>query len=440
MEEFRSIFQALVEAIGNTYSGHFTVDLRAEQSHFCRFNGGRVRQNGRVKDGEVRLQLIDQERQISAQFPFTPIHERNLAIALAQLAQLRADLTNLAPSPYVIVPQDQGSTTREIKADLPPGDQVIEWILEPDLDFCGYYGAGAIAQAHGNSAGQFHWFSTENFILDYSIFAGGNYKERAVKANYSDRLWEHQQYMHQIDQAQAQLQKLTLPLHRLAPGEYRAYLAPAAIAEIIHLMARGASEAALQQKHSPLLPLQADKNLSPRFNLQENFDLGYVPQFNRQGEVSRSILPIIGSGKLVNTLVSGASALEYGRAANGADESEVWRSPQVLPGRLLENEVLAALGTGLYLSNLHYLNWSDLPTGRFTGMTRYACFWVEGGEIVAPIANLRFDDSIYRCFGDHLIDLTTTARFVPDVSTYGRRALGGVETPGILVEKLRFTL
>ena len=31
--------------------------------------------------------------------------------------------------------------------------------------------------------------------------------------------------------------------------------------------------------------------------------------------------------------------------------------------------------------NLHYLNWSDNIGGRITGMTRYACFWVENGEI-----------------------------------------------------------
>ena len=49
------------------------------------------------------------------------------------------------------------------------------------------------------------------------------------------------------------------------------------------------------------------------------------------------------------------------------------------------------IDTGLYLGNLHYLNWSDNIGGRITGMTRYACFWVEDGEIVAPIENMRFE-------------------------------------------------
>ena len=61
--------------------------------------------------------------------------------------------------------------------------------------------------------------------------------------------------------------------------------------------------------------------------------------------------------------------------------------------------MLAALGTGLYIGNLWYLNYSDRPAGRMTGMTRFATFWVEGGRIVAPVTPLRFDDTLYRMLG-----------------------------------------
>jgi predicted Zn-dependent protease len=48
------------------------------------------------------------------------------------------------------------------------------------------------------------------------------------------------------------------------------------------------------------------------------------------------------------------------------------------------------------------LNWSDQSGGRITGMTRYAFFWVENSEFIAPIENLRFDDSIYDFLGEKL--------------------------------------
>ena len=112
----------------------------------------------------------------------------------------------------------------------------------------------------------------------------------------------------------------------------------------------------------------------------------------------------------------------------------------VKPGTLEEKDILKALGTGLYLSNLHYLNWSDLVSARVTGMTRYACFWVEGGEIIGPINDLRWDESLYDALGSQLIALTTQAEIDPAVETYFHRALGGSRTPGALIEGFTFTL
>ncbi|NJK60636.1 MAG: hypothetical protein HC918_10890 [Oscillatoriales cyanobacterium SM2_1_8] len=101
---------------------------------------------------------------------------------------------------------------------------------------------------------------------------------------------------------------------------------------------------------------------------------------------------------------------------------------------------MAQLGTGLYLSNLHYLNWSDGPTGRMTGMTRFACFWVEDGELVAPIERLRFDDSFYRFWGEDLVAVGRELTFVPNTDTYERRSPGGMGVPGMLCRRLAFTL
>ena len=75
-------------------------------------------------------------------------------------------------------------------------------------------------------------------------------------------------------------------------------------------------------------------------------------------------------------------------------------------GELAAADALAALGTGLYVGNLWYLNYSDRPACRMTGMTRFATFWVEDGRIVAPVDVLRFDDTIYRMLGENLEALT----------------------------------
>ena len=73
-------------------------------------------------------------------------------------------------------------------------------------------------------------------------------------------------------------------------------------------------------------------------------------------------------------------------------------------------------------------------------MTRYACFWVENGEIIAPIENMRFDDSIYNFFGNNLEAVTDKPQLIPSVETYGGREFGGVSCPGILLKSFELTL
>tara|TARA_Y100000996_G_scaffold160495_1_gene124131 strand:+ start:23 stop:361 length:339 start_codon:yes stop_codon:yes gene_type:complete len=110
------------------------------------------------------------------------------------------------------------------------------------------------------------------------------------------------------------------------------------------------------------------------------------------------------------------------------------------PGKLNHSKVLNQLDKGLFLSNIHYLNWSDIPGGRITGLTRYACFWVEQGEIVAPIETMRFDDSFYKFFGEQLVEVEDKLTVVPETSTYEKRSMGAITCPGILVNSFALTL
>ncbi|MNL47820.1 hypothetical protein D3C87_1706290 [compost metagenome] len=73
-------------------------------------------------------------------------------------------------------------------------------------------------------------------------------------------------------------------------------------------------------------------------------------------------------------------------------------------------------------------------------MTRYACFWVENGEITAPIADLRFDESLFECFGENLVAVTEFQEVDPAVGTYDSRSFGGKKVPGMLIKDFKFTL
>ncbi|VEB43432.1 Predicted Zn-dependent proteases and their inactivated homologs [Chromobacterium violaceum] len=113
---------------------------------------------------------------------------------------------------------------------------------------------------------------------------------------------------------------------------------------------------------------------------------------------------------------------------------------QLAAGELPRDQALQALGTGVYLSNLWYLNFSDRSACRITGMTRFACFWVEDGRIVAPLGVMRFDDSLYSVLGEQLEALTAERELLVDTASYGGRATQSKLLPGALVKSLRFSL
>lgn len=442
MESLETVFNQLSDLLLENLrpQEHLLLELGCEQTQFIRFNAARVRQTGTVTDGNLTLRLIHNQRTAYASFPFTGDLALDSATGLEQLEALRQEVDQLPEDPYIVLPENQGSSREVYPGRLLPPEAATAAILPAvqGVDFTGIYASGRICRANSNSAGQRHWFATHSFFLDYSLIAPS---EKAVKATVSGREWSQEHYLEQIQQSKAQLQVLDRPVKAVPPGRYRTYFAPAAVAELLTMLSwGGVSEASMRQGGSALAKLREGKTLSAQLTLRENFELGLVPRFNDFGEVAPTELPLILAGRLEHTLVSARTAKEYGIPGNAASSFEGLRSPEILPGELPPEQVLEQLDTGLYLSNLHYLNWSDRVGGRITGMTRYACFWVEQGKIVAPIQDLRFDESLYAFWGENLEALTTTQELIPEIGTYESRSLGGCRVPGMLVRDFTFTL
>jgi predicted Zn-dependent protease len=436
-------FNRLIETllIKKAENEEFTVRLSGERSQFTRFNHAKVRQTGCVADGWIELTLMTDQHSSIRQFPFTGNWEIDWQFAYSALEELREELILLAIDPYLVLPSGTNISREVHYGNLLAEEAVVKSVLElvAELDFTGIYAGGIVIKGYGDSSGQKHWFATDSFSLDYSLFSVTG---QAVKGTFSGSEWNESAYIAKISEAKKQLKLLARPVKELPRGQYKTYFAPAAVADLLLMLSWGAiSEADIQQGNSALAALsRQEKQLSTVFSLKENFQRGLVPRFNELGEMAAPELPVIEKGRLVNTLVNSRTAKEYQKTANGANSSETLRAPEISPGNLVFEQILPRLDTGLYLSNLHYLNWSDRQTGRITGMTRYACFWVENGEIIAPIEDLRFDESLYRFWGENLVDLTNFQEFIPEVGTYDSRQLGGSLVPGMLVEDFTYTL
>ncbi len=436
---FKTLSQQLLNTLQTQES--LTLSLSAEESLFTRINGAQVRQTGCVEDAAMEMALSDGQRIASGSLTLTRDQHQDSAQLTTELQRLREELAQLPEDPYIVPPAtDQHSQTRR-HGDLLPPNIAVTQLIPPmsGVDLVGLLASGRQYRGHANSNGSRHWFENDNFVFDYSLV---NPQERMVKVSFAGTDWRQADYQTVLAESIERLALLDRPSIRIQPGQYRTYIAAAGVSDLLDMFSwHGLSEAELQTGQSAFGRMRHEGvTLSPQFSLAEDFSTGLVPRFNDVGEVAPERIELIQNGELRHTLVSSRTAQEFGVDSNFAADGEYLRAPVMAGGNLDERDVLKALDTGVYLSNLHYLNWSDVPGGRITGMTRYACFWVENGEILAPIENMRFDESFYHFFGDHLENVTRQTHINPKTGTYGHRSLGANICPGILLNAFTYTL
>jgi predicted Zn-dependent protease len=414
-------------------------NLGAERSDFVRFNQAKVRQAGSVEQRSLSVRLVRGRRQASATIRIGGTRE-DLELARGALARLRDSMEQLPEDPWLLINEAPQSSDSGRRGALAPAESVVQQALDAaqGRDLVGLYAGGTIYRGFANSLGQRNWHEIDSFNFDWSLYGQAN---QAVKSAYAGFDWDERAFREKFDAACEQLVLLERPPRTIQAGEYRAYFAPRALDELMGLLSWGGFSArARATRQSPLLRMEHGETLAPQITLVEYTRGGVAAGFQSDGFVKPDGVKLIAGGRLGDALVSPRSAKEYGLATNAANAGESPESLDLAPGSLEEGDVLAALDAGLYISNLWYLNFSDRPAGRITGMTRFATFWVEGGRIVAPVSPMRFDDSVYRMLGENLVDLTRSRELLPDPSTYEARSTASARLPGALLGGLRFTL
>ncbi len=436
-------FDDLVNAATAVLTGDeiLLASAHSETTDFARFNDARIRQAGSVDQTSIDLDLIEAQRHTEASLQLSGDAATDNARVANVLARLREQRAAVPDDPYLVINTEPTSTHHVGNNELPDRDDALGSIADGtgDRDLVGIYTAGSIASAFANSLGQRNWFETSTFNFDWTFYLRA---DRAVKNSYAGFAWDEETFGRKLTDASAKLEALAREPIDLSPGDYAAYLTPAALEEVVGLLTWGSFGARAQHtSQSALLRLlNGQGELDRSIRMSEDTANGVAPNFQEQGFLRPDEVVMIDGGQAGDPLVSPRSAVEFDLTPNGAAGDESPRSFAIAGGDLNEDDALTELGTGLYIGNLWYTNFSDRPACRVTGMTRFATFWVEGGEIVAPVNVLRFDDTVYNMLGSHLRGLTSEPEFIFDNSTYGQRSSDSVRLPGALLEAMRFTL
>lgn len=420
---------------------HYLLGFEGEQSDFVRLNHSSVRQAGSVHQATIDLRLIKNKQHIAGKISLSGDALLDKTALQSLLNLLRDQLNDVPEDPYLLYSTDDTSSEIIQKGLLPDSNNLIEHIAKSTQgkDLVGIYAAGPIYRGFASSFGSRRWHQTETFNIDYSLYLSG---DKAVKSRYVGFEWNDQEFQNKIHDSIQALEILRKPSITLQPGKFRAYLAPAALAEVMTMLAWDSFGIKAQKtRRSALLRLmEGFDEFHPILNIREDIAGGISANFDSAGFAKPKNIHLIENGKLKQPLVSPRSAMEFNIPTTGANSGESPEALEVFAGNIANSDILQRLGTGIYINNLWYLNYSDHSAGKLTGMTRFATFWVEKGEIVSPVNVMRFDESIYRLLGSNLEGFTQTREYLIDPSSYGARSTQTWNLPGALVKDFALTL
>lgn len=439
----KSYFQKISDYLFNSLESNeiLILNFDAEQTDFVRFNHAKIRQAGNVNQATLTLSLVYKRKSLNSIIRLSLDYEKDTVLLLRTLYYLRREIPELPQDPYLMYERNLNSFDIETNNQSLDSFIITNSILEGchSLDMVGILSTGTIMKGFSNSLGQFNWHESQSFNFDWSMYTDTG---KAIKQNYSDQIWNQNTFSSLLEECKQKLNVIDNQEQTIKPGEYRVYLSPSALNEIVDMLSWGGfSYKANKIGSSPLhFMMKGEKKFNKIVSFTEDLTNGISPKFHSDGFIKPDTTELIINGEYKSSLISPRSALEYSVNHNAAEYYESPVSINLKEGAIENNDILKTLKDGIYISNLWYLNFSDLNNGRVTGLTRFGCFKVSNGEYQGPINTMRFDETVYNIFGDKLIGLTNNKQLLIDSSTYEERSTHSSSIPGAIVEDFKMTL
>lgn len=227
----------------------------------------------------------------------------------------------------------------------------------------------------------------------------------------------------------------------IEPGDYTVVLEPYAVAHMISYLAyMGFSAQALLEERSFMTDRIGEQVADEGVNIwDDGRDARAMPlAFDFEG-VPKQRVELIKNGVAQAVVWDTRTAAKAGhdqQSTGHALPAPNTLGPMPLnlfmgAGHATYDDMLAQVDRGLWVTRLHYVRAVHPKQTIITGMTRDGTFLVEEGEIVGPVKNLRFTQSILEA----LNNLRAVGRATRLVSDF----LGATRVPAILVDGFTLT-
>ncbi len=186
----------------------------------------------------------------------------------------------------------------------------------------------------------------------------------------------------------------------LEPAAYEVVLAPECVATMMYFLAFYGWNAKQHNEGQSYVAL-GEAQLDPQVTIVDDFTdpLAVGPAFDADGTPKESLALIeVGVSKSLahdRRTAKKAGAESTGHAIHGGDLwGPVPTNLHFRPGDQPQEELIASVEKGLFVSAFHYCRILDPRTQVITGLTRNGTFLIENGEIIGAVSNLRFTQSI----------------------------------------------
>ena len=237
----RDYFKKLSEILFNRLVGNeiLILNFEAEQTDFIRFNHSKIRQAGNVKQATLTLNLVKfKNKTLTSVMRLNLDLDRDTKLLERTLNFLRREIPELHEDPYLMYERNINSTENNENNNKLDSKEITENIITSfsSTDMVGILASGSIIKSFANSLGQFNWHENYSFNFDWSMYTESG---KAVKQNYSNQRWNQDTFKKLLIECKQKLEVIDNKEELIKPGDYKVYLSPSALNEIIEMLSWG---------------------------------------------------------------------------------------------------------------------------------------------------------------------------------------------------------
>tara|TARA_R110001583_G_scaffold22377_5_gene83977 strand:+ start:10774 stop:12186 length:1413 start_codon:yes stop_codon:yes gene_type:complete len=241
------------------------------------------------------------------------------------------------------------------------------------------------------------------------------------------KLIEHLIKMYQL--------KTQTPIQEITPGEYDVVFYADAFAELTNYMGYLTLQGETYQYGMGMLQKEkhkiGDKLFSDKFSIIDDPEDQNI-LFNRTvglNGINRSVFPLITEGVLENMYYSVKEDCDRFGVELNNDISVAGLKVKTGNGPgSFDDMVKSCIKPTLFISYIHYMNFTNAAKGEFTGTSRFGTFLIEQGKITSHLTNQRINDSYHNIF-NNIEWLSSSLTHINTSDSYDMRNAASIACP-----------